>query len=225
MTGEVFGRLTVIGPSDERQRGERLWQCRCECGATRLLLLHALRKGRIKSCGCLKIDSAKAICKDLAKKHCTTHGMAYSPEYKSWNGMWQRCTNPKAKSYELYKDRVPPTEWKDFSQFLRDVGSRPSLAHTLERVDNNKAYGPGNTIWALPEVQHKNTSANRWIEFKGEKMIVADWAKRIGISRGAMSARIAKWPIDRALTAPKSVTHNDAAIAKARAVPGVCNGR
>jgi len=209
MIGQVFGRLTVISQNTTyEKRPELIWNCRCECGTISVVRGYCLRKGYTKSCGCLQRENAKARCNEILSKYRTKHGMLDSPEYKSWNGMWQRCTNPKSVSYAAYKDRKPPEEWRDFSVFLKDVGSRPSMKHTLERIDNDAPYGPGNTVWATPEVQHRNTSANRWFEFNGEKLILADWAKRLGLSKESLRLRLEKWPLERALTEPKNISRD-----------------
>lgn len=136
-----------------------------------------------------------------------------SQEYESWRSMWSRCTNKNNINYKYYKSRTPPESWRSFQQFLLDVGPRPSSKHSLDRVDNEKPYGPDNTVWALPAAQHRNTRANRWIEFGGERMILADWAIRLGLNKQTLRERLDKWPLSKALTQPKSIPHYKSATA------------
>lgn len=86
-------------------------------------------------------------------------GQTKSPEYKCWENMIQRCTNPRAKGYENYGGRgisVNPL-WRSFHKFLADVGPRPSTKHSLDRIDVNGNYEPGNVRWATPQQQAANT--------------------------------------------------------------------
>ncbi|GJD92882.1 hypothetical protein OCOJLMKI_0065 [Methylobacterium iners] len=81
-----------------------------------------------------------------------------APEYTCWSGMHSRCTNQKLEAYKYYGGRGISVcaAWKDFSQFLADMGPRPSPAHSIERLDNDGNYEPGNCVWATREVQSKN---------------------------------------------------------------------
>lgn len=80
------------------------------------------------------------------------------PEYNAWCSMRQRCNNPRCEPYPRYGGRgirVAP-EWDDFEQFVKDVGPRPSFRHSLDRIDNNGHYEPGNVRWATKWVQNRN---------------------------------------------------------------------
>ena len=118
--------------------------------------------------------------------------------------MLQRCLNPKNTNYRHYGGRgiIVCQRWKDsFAVFAEDMGQRPSARHTIDRVDVNGNYEPGNCRWATAKEQARNTRANRMIEFNGEVLPLAAWAERMGINAVTLHSRLArKWPIDRAFT-------------------------
>lgn len=98
---------------------------------------------------------------------------------------------------------------------MEDVGPRPSKLHTLERIDNNGDYEPGNVRWATRAEQMRNTRANRNITFSGETMCLMDWAKRLGVSCSAMRGRFRRrWSIEKALTTPPDLTKAHRALPK-----------
>lgn len=122
------------------------------------------------------------------------------PEYRSWQQMRQRCRNPKHHAFARYGTLGICERWDDYSNFLADMGRRPTLAHTLDRIDNAKGYSPENCRWATKKEQGRNRADNKLIEFRGKRQTVADWADELGISRNAIYIRLAKgWPVDRAL--------------------------
>jgi hypothetical protein len=135
-----------------------------------------------------------------------THGMCTTATYKNWFGMKARCTDPHHSAYPWYGARgiTVCAAWQDsFEAFLHDVGERPSPTYTLDRIDNSRGYEPGNVRWATRAAQMRNTRDNRWLEFNGERMIITDWARRLGITPATLHTRLARgWPLAKALTAP-----------------------
>lgn len=125
------------------------------------------------------------------------------PEYRSWESMKYRCLNPNCRAYKDYGGRgigVYGPWIASFAQFLEDVGPRPTLDHCLERIDNNGDYSPGNVRWATPLEQGSNKRNNRVIEFAGETLTLAQWARRVGVHRQVIRWRLnAGWPIERIL--------------------------
>ena len=198
--GDVFGRLTVV--AEAPQRGyRRYWLCQCSCGSPAKEVRGShLSFAQVKSCGCLVKELSAKSAVHTGKLN-TTHGKSKTKEYRIWNGMWQRCTNPNQMSYQDYKNRTPPDAWKDFEVFLTDMRPRPSSKHSIERVDNDKPYGPDNCVWATIEKQSHNRSSNVNIEYQGRSQCIAAWAEEYGIAYRTMYYRLVtrKWSIEKAL--------------------------
>lgn len=152
MTGATVGRWTVIG-RDPTPGGAGIhvrWMCLCECGAKRSVMGIALRDGSSMSCGCFKVE--------LITARSTRHGGYGSPTYDSWNSMIDRCTNPRLLAAKWYLDRgiTVCARWRhSFENFLEDMGERPD-GLTLDRIDNNGNYEPGNCRWATWSQQSRN---------------------------------------------------------------------
>lgn len=144
---------------------------------------------------------------DAKRRRYEMHGMKSHPLYKKWCAIKTRCFNPNCKDYHHYGGRgiVICEEWRNsFAAFLRDMGERPTMQHTIERIDNSKGYEPGNCRWATRAEQTENTRQTRLITFCGVTLSLAKWAKRIGVSSGTLKSRIDDlgWSIERALTTP-----------------------
>jgi hypothetical protein len=154
LVGQVFGYLTVVEHVGTAKTGGRNWVCRCVCGNVRTAPANFLRSGHILSCGCIRIERLKAAV--------TVHGKHGCPEYKSWNMMLQRCTNPNYTDYKNYGGRgiTVCQAWHSFEQFYRDMGSR-SLGTTLDRINNDGNYEPSNCRWADRHTQALNKRPRR----------------------------------------------------------------
>lgn len=201
LTGQVFGRLSVLYRSGTKvtPNGSKkpVWMCRCECGEKVEVAAQSLKFGNTRSCGCLQKESMSAANR--------THGMSKSPEYQSWRGMWERCTNPNNSHYPIYGGLgvVVCDAWKDFSVFLADMGFRPE-GTSLDRFPNAAGnYEQGNCRWATAREQSRNTSRTIYITWKGETLCRKDWAERLGISAVALKFRLKHWPLERAMTADR----------------------
>lgn len=154
LVGCRFGRLTVLSiiPKDSR---DRRWLCRCQCGRTCQIVGNNLRQGHSTSCGCFRTETT--ICRSTKHGHDCRN--ATTPEYCSWSGMIQRCTNPNWRRYRDWGGRgitICPQWRQDFSKFLMDMGPKPSLEYSLDRIDNSGNYEPGNCRWATRSQQRRN---------------------------------------------------------------------
>jgi hypothetical protein len=161
MIGKAFGRLTVVRLSQRKCSSGRLWECACSCGGSTVTSTTKLRSGHTQSCGCLQVERFRAAIGDMHVKH----GMSKNknrigaPEYTVWQGIKARCTNQKNKRWKDYGGRGIQMcdEWlNSFSAFFACVGKRPSMAHTIDRINNDGHYEPGNVTWATKSQQSKN---------------------------------------------------------------------
>lgn len=160
-------------------------------------------------------ENAAHISRVTAEKRAaaiTRHGMAkrgaISSEWRIWSSMRQRCNNQWSKAYENYGARgiTVCDRWGSFDNFIADMGSRPSKAHSIDRVDNDGPYSPDNCRWATRAEQKANQRPRKdaiWIEYQGERKTRDQWARDKGIKYTTLCRRLEKgWPIDRALDTP-----------------------
>jgi hypothetical protein len=128
------------------------------------------------------------------------------PLYRTWWGIVQRCRNENSHAYHRYGGRGIDIceEWRNsFDAFVAYVGERPSKQHSIDRIDNDKGYMPGNVRWATKEEQAKNTPRNVWIEINGVTKCLSDWSDIYGVQIATVSARIKRgWDAVSALTHP-----------------------
>lgn len=198
LVGLHFGKLRVDRAAPSRN-DRTYWMCECSCGAVISVATDALRRGMTISCGCYKRELQSKLCKERM----ATHGMKGTPEYKVWDTMRQRCSNPKNDKYLTYGGRgIHVCErWNDFSMFISDIGRRPSSLHSLDRIDPNGNYEPGNVRWATQKEQQNNRRDNRKFTIDGETKTVAEWADAYRIRPNIVTQRINRdgWCIKRAL--------------------------
>lgn len=111
------------------------------------------------------------------------HGDSYSCEYRSWKMMHSRCRNKNDPAYHNYGGRGISVcdRWKDYQNFLDDMGRRPTPKHTLERIDNDQGYGPDNCKWATRAEQLRNRRISVFIDFNGQRLSAIDAARAMNI--------------------------------------------
>lgn len=159
--GEKFGRLTVIREvegiifgKNKKQRVQRQFECRCDCGNITVVQIRNLRGGKTKSCGCYS--------KDRKIEVSTKHNMHRTSEYKTWLGMKQRCYNKNTTRYDYYGGRgiTVCKRWlESFENFYEDMGPKPGPDYSIDRIDNDlliDGYSKGNCRWATKFEQVQN---------------------------------------------------------------------
>ena len=161
MLGEIYGRLLVVARLMNRRcnKDYPYLECYCECGTITQVHRNNLRRGLTKSCGCLR--------REVSTERMTKHGMARSrtgklpaKEYRAWQSMKHRCLNKKNNpDWHNYGGRgiTVCEEWlHDFPVFYAHIGAAPSPDHSVDRIEVNGHYEPGNVRWATDEEQARN---------------------------------------------------------------------
>lgn len=158
MVGQKFARLILLEDIGAK-RGYRMWRCQCACGRLTTVSTHNLRRGSTTSCGCVRIELKKAHLLKITFRHGCARRNRWTPQYQVWKDIKRRCLNPKFKQWKDYGGRgisVCP-EWRDsFEAFLSHIGPRPSAAHSIDRINNDGNYEPGNVRWATSAMQAAN---------------------------------------------------------------------
>jgi hypothetical protein len=201
LTGEKFGRLTVIGLATARTfpsgRSRKMWTVVCSCGSPNKEVGDIeLRSGRVRSCSCLLAEGGGNLRK---------HGKSGTPTHQIWCGMIRRCTDPSAKTWKYYGGRgirVCERWLTSFENFLVDMGPRPSQDHQIDRHPNNNGnYEPWNCRWATRLQNMKNTRRSRLLSDGIRTMNLIEWARELSMSPGTILERIANgWSVRAAIT-------------------------
>ena len=165
MIGKTFDRLTVVSRSEDAQAGGHVkYLCICKCGRRVAVWGHFLRSGHTRSCGCLRNEMLAAI---GGRKPVHGHARvgAYHPLYSTWANMHQRCRDANTPSFKNYGGRGITVcgRWSGpdgFPNFLADMGERPP-GMSLDRIDNDGDYEPGNCRWATAKQQRANRRDQR----------------------------------------------------------------
>lgn len=152
-SGERFGRWTIISVTPGTKTRAAIAEAVCDCGTKAQRILGSITGGASQSCGCLRDE--------MTVQRSTKHGRSSVPEYAVWQGMRQRCSDPKADNYRWYGAlgvRVC-SRWDSFAAFLEDMGPRPSPMHSIDRINPFGDYEPSNCRWATKKQQAENKRA------------------------------------------------------------------
>lgn len=151
LAGKRFSRWMVLRQSPSTNANTR-WYCRCDCGVEKSVLAKNLVSGESLSCGCLRRDAV------------FLHGLSATSVYKIYKSMISRCCNSDNKSYGRYGARGISVcdRWREsFESFLVDMGERPSLKHSIDRINNDLGYSPENCRWATAHEQGQNMRSTK----------------------------------------------------------------
>lgn len=204
LTGQRFGRLTVICASRNKYNKRKYWECECDCGNITFAYTHALIAGKVKSCGCLKDEIN------------TKHGGCIGKEerlYAVWRTMRQRCYDPHTANYKNYGARgiAVCDEWKnDYEAFrkwaLANGYNETAKRNTwlLDRIDNNGNYTPENCRFVTPTVNSRNRRSTVKATINGETKPVVEWCEILNKDYNLVRGRLQQgWNIEDALYRPK----------------------
>lgn len=201
--GNKYGRLTVIERVENNKFNFAQGLCVCECGKYTKVPGNSLRSGNTKSCGCLNDEIRRNTCRTRS----TTHGMTHTRLYQIWNNMKQRIKNEKNPRYTYYGGRGIKLckEWErfeDFRDWAFNNGYNDEL--TIDRINNDGDYSPQNCRWTTQYTQSNNKRTNVFIEYKGKRQTIAQWAVELNINVPTLWMRLYhyKWTVEKSLTCP-----------------------
>lgn len=196
--GDRFGRWFVIKFSHKNSWGKRYYLCHCDCGKEVTVIERTLLNGKSTSCGCFRTEN-------LTKHGCASNE-GKSREYGIYHAMRSRCSDPKRRGYERYGAlgvKVCERWVESFENFIVDMGPCPKGCSIDRFPKSNGNYEPSNCRWATNAEQARNKSSNIMIEYKGESLCLADWAKGLGVRQNTLTYRIRKWDdVEKAFTTP-----------------------
>jgi len=203
----VFGRLTVVRevrgnyvPANGTYR--RAVKCDCDCGSTATVELQSLKRGVTKSCGCLNIK----VIQDRTTTHGHSCGGKRTSEYSAWKSAKARCYIPSVSNFAGYGGRGIKMcdRWcNSFENFLDDMGRKPSPELSIDRIDNDGDYEPGNCRWAPLSVQAGNRRNNLVFEYLGRRYTCSEAARAFGLKPHTLADRLRKgWLVADAIETP-----------------------
>ena len=194
-SGQRFGALVAVRPVGKAKNRNILWECNCDCGNV-CVISQSNFVNRQRQCG--KCAAANRVAASI------THGMSKTPTYKTWCLMTSRCKNSSDSRYSDYGGRgiKIDTRWKDFKNFLADMGVKPS-GLTIDRIDNNGHYTKDNCRWSNNKQQCLNRRSNVFLTAAGKTLTLSQWSEITGIDAETISFRVKSgWSHDKALTKP-----------------------
>lgn len=195
LKGQRFGRLVALEYMG-RENGRTLWRCKCDCGNESITGYSNLVNGGTRSCGCMEDENRIANMKKVLVERTKSVSdplefgvISEHPLYSIWSSMIIRCYNSNRKTYKHYGGRGIKVcdRWKGdngFENFIKDMGERPSLKHTIDRIDYNGDYSPENCRWATWIEQANNTRTNVYVFYEDKRISAKQLFDTVGLSYG-----------------------------------------
>lgn len=204
LIGQTFSLLTVIGPADKQDGVLNMrWRCRCVCGAIVIVRSDRLRRGIRRFCSVRVHGNPKL--KEYNRSRPPTLQQIHKLTHNSWEQMRARCSATSGKHYRNYSSRgiTVCARWDDFSAFLADMGPRPSIEYSIDRIDTNGNYEPSNCKWSTTKKQNRNKRSSRHLEWNGRKVLLVDLACEYRLHPSHLAGRLSMgWSLEEALTRP-----------------------
>lgn len=189
MKNKTFDRLTVI------EKQGRFALCRCECGTRKSVRIDHLKSGKTRSCGCLRSE--------VTSRLKTKHGMYGTKEYRTWCYIKDRCKNPSNQYYGGRGIGICQKWDESFEAFYDDVGPCPDENMTIDRIDVNGDYEPGNVKWSTWSEQQQNKTDTEYIAIEGVSLTPRQWCELSGVKFSNYRSRVRRgWDKVKALSVP-----------------------
>lgn len=196
LKGKRFGRLVAVEIVAVKYQRTK-WLCRCDCGVEKIIPIDSLSSGRANSCGCYR--------KEVTSKRFKKHGLRDKKLYENWINMRSRCSNPKSDSFKNYGKRgiTVCKEWDDFENFYQwSVDNGYGATLTIDRINNDGNYEPGNCRWADKETQANNMTTNVRVEIEGVTRTISEHSKHYGLDYSCFYYRYVQGFTDREMVKP-----------------------
>lgn len=164
----------LIESFSHHNRHSRYVVCLCDCGNRKIIAYSNIKRGSSKSCGCLHASRIGALNR--------VHGMTRTKVYRAWKHLRERINNPNCKKYSLYGGRgISLCErWNKFENFIEDMGQPPTSFHSIDRINVNGNYEPGNCRWATAKEQARNKRNSILIDINGQIRPLKEWCDLLG---------------------------------------------
>lgn len=210
LTGEKFGRLTVLKQCSHPEGGVYYYLCECDCEQHTQLIVEgkSLRSGNAKSCGCLRKEAT--IRRNKANR---LYEEKDDRLVRIWRAMHHRCESEIDEHYKNYGERGIKVceEWHDFEPFKQwawNNGYNDNL--TIDRIDSNGNYEPCNCRWVTQKEQTNNTNRNKYLTYQGTTQTLAQWCEELGLNYYRTKARLntLHWSVEDAFERDKYSKNN-----------------
>lgn len=202
-----FGQLVTTGNHSKRiyknRNSVQTTECKCICGKILFIPTRNLLINKTKSCG---HGRNRESVNETKHGHSCVDGKKSSLTYNSWHSMRTRCINKQNKDYHKWggKGIKICERWNSFTNFLEDMGERPGIEYSLDRIDSNKDYSPENCKWSSIKEQNRNRSGLRLITINEITKCIGEWSEISGVHCATITGRLNRnWkPHDAVFTPP-----------------------